>query len=222
MTTPRSVATELRQVLAALDEQGLLAFYNTVSEDAARVCWHSPVSHADFLLSRSDLTIRGYLHWLETSQFSGLLFDGSLLQVTYDFDGHSIVGHRLAYVPCPVDLTSQDCRELLDEGFPWGDVVRMQLERGEDILMKSSLRFDYDPRSAAADHPETHFTMNSTECRIACATPFRFGRFLDFVFRTFYPSLYAANPYLQGFPKDGWFEGDIAEVDRELIHFAWA
>lgn len=221
MITPRAVATELRQVLDALSELKLVAFYNTVSEDSRRVGWHSPVPHEDFLLSRSDLTVRGYLHWLETSQFSALLFDGSLLQVSYDFDGHAIVGHRLAYVPCPADLASRECRELLEEGFPWGDVVRMQLSRSHEILMKSSLRFDYDPVHAGEDHPETHFTMNSTECRIACATPFRIGRFLDFVFRTFYPEIYADTPYLRGFAMDGWFGGEVADLDRARIHFAW-
>lgn len=220
MTTPRSVATELRQILSALDEQGIVAFFNTVSEDTKRVSWNSPISHADFLLSRSDLTVRGYLHWLETSQFSALLFDGAILQLTYDFEGHTIVGHRLAYVPCPVDVMNQDSQDLLNE-YPWGDVIRMQLAQGEEVLMKSSLRFDYDPGHAAEDHPETHFTMNSTECRIACATPFRIGRFLDFVFRTFYPSLYSSNPYLAGFTKEGWFDSDIADVDRDRIHFSW-
>jgi hypothetical protein len=185
------------------------------------VTWHSFGTTEDFLESRSDLTIRGYLHWVENGHYSAILTDGSLLQITYEFTAGSISGHRLAFVPCPVDVTDQDSQDLIEEGWPWGEVIRSRLDSVEDVHMKTSIRFDFDAHSAALDHPASHFTINTVDCRIACATPVRLGRFLDFVFRTFYPGLYRDNEYLQSFTKTGWFDSRIDDEHRNDIHFSW-
>ena len=224
MTTITSsvVARELRQTLAAFQEFGIAAYTNAVAETPGRVTWHALGTNDEFLLSRDDLTVRGYLHWLENGHYSGLLADGALLQLTYDFAGNSIVGHRLAYVPCPVDVADAESRELLDEGFAWGDVVRSRLSTAEEVHMKTAVRFDYDPANANLDHPASHFTMNTVDCRIACATPVRVGRFFDFVFRTFYPRLYQEQAYLRSFTKTGWFDERMADEHRDNMHFAWS
>lgn len=166
--TSSAVAREIRQTLSALMEFGIASYTNQVAESGSRVTWHSYGTAEDFLLSRDDLTVKGYLHWLENGHYSAILADGGLLQLSYDFDGARISGHRLAYVPCPVGLSDRVSRELIDEGWPWGEVVRAKLVALEDVQMKSAIRFDYDPANATVDHPESHFTMNTVDCRIAC------------------------------------------------------
>ena len=47
-----------------------------------------------------------------------ILFDGSLIQISYDFDYSELVGHRLLYFPCPFDLDP----ELL-QTLPLVDVI---------------------------------------------------------------------------------------------------
>ena len=220
--TSSAVARELRQTLSAFLEFGIASYTNQVAESRSRVTWHSYGTADEFLLSRDDLTVKGYLHWLENGHYSAVLADGSLLQLTYDFNGNTVTGHRLAYVPCPVDVTDKDSRELLDEGWPWGEVVRAQLTSAEHVQMKTAVRFDYDPANATLSHPASHFTMNTVDCRIACTTPMRVGRFLDFVFTTFYPSLHQQHSYLRSFTKSGWFETTIIEEQRIGLHFAWA
>lgn len=220
--TSSAVARELRQTLSSFQEFGITSYTNTVAESASRVTWHSFGTTEDFLLSRDDLTVKGYLHWLENGHYSGLLADGSLLQLTYDFAGGVVVGHRLAYVPCPVDVSDRESQEYLEEGLAWGEVVRSKLSSAEEVHMKTAVRFDYDPANAALDHPASHFTMNTVDCRIACATPMRLGRFLDFIFRTFYPHLYKEHAYLRSFTKVGWFEAKMMDAHRDDLHFAWA
>lgn len=221
MTTPRAVATELRQTLDALREIGLVVYANSVLESPTRVSWHTPgKSEADFLLNRDDTTIDGYLHWLDQNFYSAVFRDGSLLQITYEFSGGEVSGHRLAFVPCPVKF-DRVCYELLDEGYAIADVVRVQLSQLEKVMMKSTLRFDFDPANARENHPAAHFTLNSVDCRIACATPFRLGRFLEFVFRNFYPAAYSANPFLRSLDLDGWFKQSITEDERLGPHISW-
>jgi hypothetical protein len=220
--TPRVVADEIKQVLAALRDLGIVTYVNTVHESPTFVSWTTPgANYSNFLLTRDDLTVEGYLHWLETNQYSALLDDGSLLQLSYSLTAHEIVGHRLAFVPCPVVL-DQGCRDFLEEGYSMSEVVRMQLQDPSNLYMKTSVRFDYDPDSAGEHHPAAHFTMNSADCRIACAAPMRVGRFLDFIFQHFYAARYQKHSYLRELQMSGWFRPTQIDRDRSSIHLNWA
>lgn len=217
MTTPRVVATELSQLLDYLESIGFIYYWNAIDETAARVSWHSP-GGAPFLSSHDDVSVADYLYWLRNGMYSAVLVDGSLLQVTYSFDGHQISGHRLAFVPCPVVID----QEMVAEGEPFADIVDLQMAAAENVLMRSMIRFDYDPANVRPEHPETHLTLNSIECRIACFSPLRLGRFMEFVLRNFYPTFYATDPYVQRMPLDGWFAKTIVEADTSSLHVAWA
>lgn len=217
MTTPRVVATELDQLFSYLESAGIVYYWNAIDETPYRVSWHA-TSREPFLTGHDDVTVSTYLHWLRNGMYSAVLTDGSLLQITYSFDGARVIGHRLAYVPCPIRIDSS----LLSEGFALMDVVELQLSGAEDVLMKSMLRFDFDPANARPRHPETHLTMNSVECRIACVSPLRVGRFVDFVFRNFYPNVHEHDSYIQGVTLGGWFDKSIAEDDASGLHIAWA
>lgn len=217
MTTPRVVATELDQLFNYLESVGIVYYWNAIDEKPYQVSWHA-ISREPFLTGHDDVSVSTYLYWLRNGMYSAVLTDGSLLQITYFFDGSSVIGHRLAYVPCPIVIDSA----LLSEGFALTDVVELQLSGAEGVLMKSMLRFDFDPANARPRHPETHLTMNSVECRIACVSPLRVGRFIDFVFRNFYPSVHERDPYLQGITLGGWFDKSIAEDDASTLHIAWS
>src|SRR5690606_23090790 len=103
-----------------------------------------------------------------------------------------IVGHRLAYVPCPFRID----QELLLEGIPVADVIEEYIDTKEEIQkisLKSAVRFDFDPFSAKPGHTAAHMTVNSSDCRIACVAPLHALRFVDFVFRIFYSGLHHAH-----------------------------
>jgi hypothetical protein len=179
------------------------------------VSW--PPTAEEFLVTRELPTIDDYRHWVGTGAYSAVLADGALLQLTYECIGGEITAHRLAYVPSPFEM---DQNLLTQE--PILDVFDVYASgRPADVILATTIRFDYDPSSASADHPVVHLTINSPSCRIACASPLRIGRFIDFVFRHFYPNEWRIHPYLASLPGGGWGTRTLTESEAEGTHIAW-
>lgn len=65
-----------------------------------RVTWPTPATGMQGKPFLADFySVETYFGWLRTEQFSAVLFDGSLLQLTFDIEGSELVGHRLGYIP---------------------------------------------------------------------------------------------------------------------------
>jgi hypothetical protein len=84
------------------------------------------------------------------------------------------------------------------------------------------VRFDYDPSAAGILHPAAHMTINGSDCRIACVAPLHPYRFLDFIFRNFYPELWST--------QQTWFdtasrlnigERVLTVPESEALHLMW-
>lgn len=219
MPTARSLRDAITNALDFLVEAELLLYAGTVAFQETRVSWHGSRS-VPFLGESAHPTCDQYLHWLSGSHYSALLCDGSLLQMTYRLTAGSISSHRLAYVPCPVLIDEQ----LLREGEPVRDVVQGYLETqpASVIVLRSPVRFDFDPVASSETHPAAHMTINGPDCRIACVAPMHPYRFLDFVFRQFYPALRAS--------QADWFEAAagrsiggrvLADADARSPHLMW-
>jgi len=58
-------------------------------------------------------SIDEYLWYLERRFFVVVLFDGSLLQITYRFERLVVKYHRLCFYPCPVTLDNDIVSERL-------------------------------------------------------------------------------------------------------------
>lgn len=189
MTTPRALRDEVQNVLDYLVQAELALYANPVSITGNKVSWHAFDPSQPFITGRRRADADQYMVWAGAGAYSALLYDGSLLQISYDVVGGAISGHRLAYVPCPFPLDLA----LLDEA-PLLDVLDLYQEADPgSMLMLSPLRFDFDPRAAAPGHPSAHLTVNTSDCRVACVAPMHVHRFVDFVFRQFYPSLRRAH-----------------------------
>jgi hypothetical protein len=184
MVTPRSVRDEIANILDFLVSAEIAVYANTVSMLDGRVSFHQHNREAAFLLDHGDPTLHQYLAWVEAGAYSAVLYDGSLLQMTYTVKDGRIVGHRLAYVPCPYDVDL----DLIRGGEPIADVVRLYSDQSQ--ILRSPIRFDFDPDSAKLGHPSAHFTINNINCRIACIAPMHSLRFVDFIFRNFYRELW--------------------------------
>jgi hypothetical protein len=65
--------------------------------------------------------------------------------------------------------------------------------------MRSPVRFDFDVKNAADEHPASHLHMQNGKCRLFVDSPVCFNRFIKFVFRNFYPDTY----------KQHFFWGDL-------------
>lgn len=216
MTTPRVVRDDIKNVLDYLLGSELALFTSEVSMTESRVSFHIQDTEAAFLLNREHPDIEQYVSWAESGAYSALLFDGSLLQATYQFSGRDLVGHRLAFIPCPynVDL------DLLAEGAPIVDVI--SLYRDSMPVLRSPIRFDYDPGAARNGHPATHMTLNGTSCRIACISPMHIHRFIDFVFRNFYPAYWNAHEsFFEAGTRKHIGSKSISAYDSQAPHFSW-
>ncbi|MBK6013779.1 DUF2290 domain-containing protein [Streptomyces sp. MBT53] len=183
-----------------------------------RVSWHSINPSAPFLVNRGDLGLQDYRNWVASGAYSAHLFDGSLLQITYDVSGGDISGHRLAYIPCPYrldpDMVYQD---------PLLDVVDIHVAtEPANMLLRSAVRFDYDPENAKPGHPSSHMTINASSCRIACAAPLHIGRFIDFIFRHFYADIWSGHTdyFSRGAHREIGAR-TIIEEDRYGPHIWW-
>ena len=225
-TSSRAVRDDIQNALDYLQEADLCLAVNPVKvgsrsplEDGTRVesvRFASYVRDETFLISYGHPGIDQYLAWVRSGCYSAVLFDGSLIQLTYDISVKGeVVGHRLAYMPCPYDV---DPELLAQESL----LDAIELNEGASILLRSQLRFDFDPRASAPGHPAAHFTFNNPQCRVACVAPVHVMRFLDFVFRHSYPtqrrfheSFFAPSSWLHlGAPV-------LAENERFSPHLAW-
>lgn len=212
----RQVANSIQNVLDYLMAAELLLDSNSVAESTTRVSWHARNPQAGFWDVGQHINSKQYLSWLLAGHYSCILFDGSLLQMTYHMDGDQVVKHRLAYVPCPWDID----RSLLDTGLSLEEVL--ELHESSPIAMRSAVRFDLDFEAATASHPASHLTFNSVDCRIACTAPLHPLRFSTFVFKNFYSVHWRQHT---GFFDEALYRhlGDpiILPNTHDDIHIAW-
>lgn len=216
--TARTVQTELENVLSYLIGSEIALYMNPVKNDGRHVSWHTFDPDASFFASREARSTTNYRNWVETGAYSAILFDGALLQIAYEFAGHAVIGHRLAYVPCPFAF---DVELLLVE--PLVDLFDIYADgHTSEVVLDSVVRFDFDPVRAGPGHPASHLTINGSHCRIACAAPMRVGHFVDFVLRNFYPTIWSTHPFFARLPYGGFATRSITPDELEYTHLSWA
>lgn len=209
---------EIDRLVALLDEANLtLLTRPTVvlrgrDQAVTRVTWAPSGQGAGSLFRGRHPGIDEYRDWIAASAFGAVLYDGALLQLTYDYEHADLVGHRLVYYPCPFELAS----DLVDD-LGLLDVIDMHVAGpGPGIRLGGPLRFDYDA-GAPAGHPSSHLTLISNDCRWAVTSPLSPGHFIRFIFRHFYRSLFDNLRFLREWP----IEEDrrtIAVDEENAIH----
>lgn len=223
--TPRRQCRQINRFLDTL-QAAELAIYTrgaVVRESTgeyARVTWpRGPRATVGDLFLGDFYSVDTYCNWLESQELSAILFDGSILQLTFDFLGRDLAGHRLAYIPCPF-VVDDDIQLLLQEE-PVLDVILLLRAEGERFLrMRAPIRFDYDPDAGTDEHPASHLTMNHSECRVPAHGPLSLGHFVDFVFRHFYPDEWREYDFLREQPKDE-FTACLRPGHETQLHIAW-
>ena len=217
MKTSRAIRTEVAGFLGYLIENDVALYANPVVDDGGRIGWPRRTDAPRFLDKREAPTISDYRWWLSNEAYSAVLHDGALVQITYEFDGRALVRHRLAYVPCPFKMRDEDLRSE-----PLVDLFDLYAEgTTSSVLLGAPVRFDYDAARTAPQHPATHLTVNSVHCRVPCTAPMRLGVFVDFVFRHFYPEIWAQHAHLQTLSKDGFGAVTITEEEGTRVHIMW-
>lgn len=218
MSAAKTIRETLTNFLTYLLEEEIAVTVNPFAVSDEEVTWHRRPTNGAFLATRSNHSLANYLSWVQNGEYSAILFDGALLQISYTFDGEEVTGHRLAYVPCPFLDTDSVVGYLGIE-----DLREYYEPQGMNAAQLASvIRFDYDPDAAKPGHPAAHLTLNSADTRIACAGPLSPERFVKFVFKHFYPKLQEVQDYFKGIPNAGHFTENISQDDKSEVHVFWA
>jgi hypothetical protein len=206
--------------LVCLDPaRNVLLLWNQVGvnteEGISEVTWRPTAPGALFRLPGDD--IDDYPQWVKAQAYSAMIFDGSLIQLTWTLAGSEIVGHRLAYIPCPLRLDPELL--LTDSVLDVWDLAREAVP--SHLVLRSAVRFDYDPIAAKESHPASHLTFNGVDCRIPVAYPLGPAEFFRFIFQHFYPVVWSEVEYLRGLqPRFDW--PDALHPDhRAEVHLRW-
>lgn len=163
----------------------------------SRVTWGSSRSIPGELFRSEFATVTEYCRWLEVQAYSAILYDAAILQLSYDFRGDQLLGHRLVYYPCPFDVDEELLRTE-----PVLDAISLYQGRGDSVVhLRTPLRFDCDLLSQVEGHPATHLTLLSSHCRWAVVAPLSLGHFIRFIFRHFYPQLWHAHDFIRTWPQ---------------------
>lgn len=163
--------------------------------------------------------ILDYVALLERKEYSFLMHDGAIVQVSYTYEGLKIDRHRLLYYPCPFSIDA----DLLDElEVSLSDLIReVYMEDVErSVALRSPVRFDYAPEAAADFHPSSHITFNEQTCRIPVRAPMRFDQFMRFVLENFYPHILEEPSISAAFQNEHDVEC-LSDHDRGRMHLTW-
>ena len=179
-----------------------------------RITWATDNIVPGSLFRQPSATVSEYCDWISCQGYSALLFDGSIVQISYDFDYRDLVGHRLLYFPCPFDI-DQDL--LATDGLL--EVIEVYKDSGAELVkLRSPVRFDYDVKSYSDSHSESHMTFQWSHCRIPVVSPLSPGHFIRFLFKSFYPSIWKDHEFIQDWPRH-YIDPTISLEDLRELHF---
>ena len=183
--------------------------------DIQRVTWRPSASESGELFRTATSTVDEYRDWLKAQAYSAVLFDGAMVQLSFDFLGTNVVRHRLVYYPCPFDVELSLLKEL-----PLVDVIDLYIDSPrEQVRLVCPLRFDYDYWAQSQGHPASHLTFLSQSCRWAVSAPLSLGHFVRFIFRHFYPSFWVAHRFLREWPQT-MTTRTITASEESMVHIS--
>jgi hypothetical protein len=163
----------------------------------------------------TDVQFSEYMGALRIGDFSILMGDGGVIQVSIDFSGGQIVGHRLVYLPCPIHIGADEIRLDTGEIYPLADFIDdlSEDEFRDRLRVRAPIRFEYDPENAGDEHPSSHLHLGRADCRIAVSCPLHLDTFLRFVFKRFYNAEFTAWAEINEIPHRK-LDTTITEADQ--------
>lgn len=171
------------------------------------------------LIIGAPAKIADYIALLEKKEYSFLMHDGALIQISYTFERDNIERHRLMYFPCPFDIRASMLTEFEAGLLDLIQAVYLDDVEG-NVSMRSPIRFDYAPEASADFHPASHITLNEQSCRIPVRAPMRFDSFMRFIIENFYPDIHQ-NQDIAALLLDQRDNECLSDHDRGRIHFTW-
>lgn len=207
----QDVRRELDAFVSQLWRAGLVADANSNVEKNGRVAWANAGASAALYEAP---TIGEYVRLLRERQFTALLSDYAILQLSFEFDGGRLIKARQCFYPCPVIVDPADLEEL---GIADFIELLAPTELLDRIRLEAPVRFDFDQVAARQSHSASHLTLSRDCCRIPAFGPLSLGHFIRFVFQNFYPDWFTAHAFLKEWPLD-WGARTITPEECLGVH----
>lgn len=212
MADAKSLRREINDICETLVDVGLVLDpnYPVVSSDGTCVSWPRRADAAGTLFESALLS--RYAALLRHREYTMLLRDGALMQITYWVSGRYVIRHRLHYMGAPLDFRAH-------AGTAFGDVLEHSTaeELLEQATSPASLRFDYDPEAAGPAHPAAHLTVCGDDCRIPVSNPLSPGKFAKFVLQHYYRDTWDKHSRVRELHESG-FDPCITADDECRVH----
>lgn len=195
--------------IVELAQNRRLVTWNSVKSE-----W-SPAHH-------SESGLPEYFDILRGREFSALLLDGSIIQISYLYDGPNILRHRATYLPCPLHFDPDELRTADGDFLPLEDflVILDEDDLRSRVRTRPAFRFEYDPEHAAEGHPSSHLHLGKSHCRIPVKAPLKLRQFSRFILKNFYPEIFGSMVgWLGAHPQP--FDATILEAERSEFHIAF-
>jgi len=205
-----------RLILAAWEEAWLSDATEPVVRSAGKgelmVTWDTSIP----IMQVDVEPLATYRNFLEKRQYTMLLADYALVQISGQFSGNELVKQRMVYLPCPYP-TLVDEIETAGRAMPLLDALEDldPAEVTEHVHLVSPLRFDFDPKEEAEDHHASHLTVNSARCRVPVNGRLPLRRFVELLVRQYYPNRAAFLEILGKVVGD--CESDATHPPRESV-----
>ena len=131
---------------------------STFDQDCEILTWNNHVS-GRHNAGKSFTTLNQYISIYETGAYHCILFDGSIIRAYFKFHKNILLQESLLYWPAPIIISEEEVDEL---GIR--EAVNMYFSdedsRNKKAIMRSPLRFDFDPSNTSELHPAHMFICN--------------------------------------------------------------
>lgn len=211
-----AIEAEINYLIAFLIESALAdnqtrAFIRKIGGTAYEVTFENE-SIADWL--SNDFYVDVYDRTMANRSYSILLFDGAMIQMSYEISNNDLVRSRMAYLPNPrLEQFAVGQGEFDDP---------LYADLNDRRILPIPIRFEFDGRSDVAipvDHPVSHVTIGQFEgCRIPASAAITPYLFIDFILRSFYRKAldYCGNAVPTQTLR---FAQCLNELEEEIVHW---
>lgn len=182
---------QINNSLDLLNNKRIIDYYNSpeyglTEEGFQYISWKNHVPGRTNC-GKAFTTIEQYLGIIENGAYHGIFFDGSIIRVSYIYDGPLLLHHSLLWWPCPVRFNNEAAEE-----YGYYKSIKLLLD-GNDlqniIKMRSPIRIDYDRSNDTVSHPKAHLHTQHHETRTNIVEPICFNKFIKFIIINYYPEV---------------------------------
>lgn len=212
-----SIERQIRKLGDLLGDSGLLIDRNypyrfRIGRQITRLAWNNY-----YIAGLPEFaSIEEYLWFMGNKQYSFILFDGSLIQISYDFRHREIIGHHLGLYPSPVPIDTEELHLYYEYGYTMEDLIHDKLV-SSNVRMKSPIRFDFDKNDNRENHAASHLHISQDNCRIPVFAPLSLGLFIRFIFCNFYPEHWDSHQFIRTWPQQ-IYDSSIMTSQKKQIH----